>query len=131
MIIITSGTKSANVQATKKLLEEKEKTIQVLKKILKVLGMQHVQLSELTVLQQEKDKIYQELMDFKGKMLKLHKDKEAYEIEGSGFLSQISTFNANRKEEEEVLEELMSQPLIQTEDEVNKSPAEDLYVSMS
>ena len=30
--IINSGTKLANVQASKKLLEEKEKTIQVLKK---------------------------------------------------------------------------------------------------
>ena len=46
-------------------------------------------------------------------------------------MSQISAFNANRKEEEEVLEELMIQLLIQTEDEVNKSPADDLFVAMS
>ena len=67
--------------ATKNFLEEKEKTIKFLKKKLKVPGVQHIQLSELTVLQQEKDKIYQELMEFKGKMLKLQKDKEVWEIE--------------------------------------------------
>ena len=33
--------------------------------------------------------------------------------------------------QEEVLEELMIQPLIQTKDEVNEYPAEDLSVSMS
>ena len=38
-------------------------------------------------------------MEFKGKMLKLQKDKEAWEIERSGFVSQIWAFNANRKEE--------------------------------
>ena len=32
--------------------------------------MQHVHLSELIVLQQDKDKIYHELMDFKGKNVK-------------------------------------------------------------
>ena len=112
-----------NAQANKKLLEEKEKTIQVLKKKLKVTGTQHIQLYELTVLQQEKDKIYQELMEFKGKMLNLQKDKEAWEIEWSVFVSHISAFNVNQREEEEVLEELTSQCLIHNEDKVNESPA--------
>ena len=70
-------------------------------------------------------------MEFKGKMLKLQKDKEAQEIEQSRFVSHISSFNANRKEEEEVLEELMSQTLIHNEDQVNESPTDELYVSMS
>ena len=89
--LITSGTKPTNFQATKKLLEEKEKTIQFLQKKLKVPVAQHVQLSKLTVLQQEKDKIYQELMEFKGKMLNLSKDKDAYEIERSVFVSHMSS----------------------------------------
>ena len=46
-------------------------------------------------------------------------------------MSQIPAFNANQKGEEEVLEELMSQPLIQNEDQVNESPADELFVSMS
>ena len=46
-------------------------------------------------------------------------------------MSHISSVNDNRKEEEEVLEELMSQPMIQNEDRVNKSPANELPVSMS
>ena len=70
-------------------------------------------------------------MDLKGKMLKLQKDKEAQEIKQYGFVSQNSSFNGNQKEEEEVLEELMSQPLIQNEDQVNESPTDDLYVAMS
>ena len=52
---------------TKNLLEEKENTIQALKKKLKVPGTQHVQLSELTVLQKEKEKIHQDLMDLREK----------------------------------------------------------------
>ena len=46
-------------------------------------------------------------------------------------MSHLSSFNANQKEEEEVLEEFMSQPLIQTKDQVNKSHADDLSISMS
>ena len=42
--LINSGTKPTNVQATKKLLEEKEKAIQVLKKKLKVQCTQHAHL---------------------------------------------------------------------------------------
>ena len=56
---------------TKKLLEEKENTIQVLKKKLKVPNDEHIQSLELFTLQEEKEKIYQEMMDYKGKSLKL------------------------------------------------------------
>ena len=63
-------------------------------------------------------------MDFKGKILKLQEEKKSWEVEQSDFISQISILNANRREEEEVLEELMTQPLIQIEDQVNASLAE-------
>ena len=111
--------------------KKKKKSIQVLKKKLKVPGTQQVQLYELTVLQQEKDQIYQELMEFKGKILKLQKDKEDSKIERYGLVSRISSFNDNQKEEEVVFQELMSQPLIHNEDQVNKSPTDELSVSMS
>ena len=52
--IISLGTEPNNVQAMKKLLEEKDNTIQVLKKKLKVPNNEHVQSSELFTLQEEK-----------------------------------------------------------------------------
>ena len=51
------------MQATKKLLEEKDNTIQVLEKKLKIPNVEHSRSSELFTLQEEKDKIYQEMMD--------------------------------------------------------------------
>ena len=48
----------------------------MLKKKLKVPGTKHVQSSELTILEQEKGKIHQELMDYKGRMLKLQEEKQ-------------------------------------------------------
>ena len=48
--IISLGTEPNNMQATKKLLEEKDNTIQVLKKKLKVPNTEHVQSSELFTL---------------------------------------------------------------------------------
>ena len=43
--VISLGTKPSNMQATKKLLEEKDNTIQVLKKKRKVPNAEHVQYS--------------------------------------------------------------------------------------
>ena len=67
------------MQVTKKLLEEKDNTIQVLKKKLKVPNTKHVQSSELFALQEEKEKVYQEMMDYKGKSLKLQEEKDVWE----------------------------------------------------
>ena len=69
--VISLGTEPSIMQVTKKLLEEKDNTIQVLKKKLKVPNVEHVQSSELFALQEEKEKVYQEMMDYKGKSLKL------------------------------------------------------------
>ena len=77
--LVILGIEPNNTQLTKKLLEEKENTIQMLKQKLKVPGAQHVQYSELTVLQQEKEKIHQEMMDYKGKMLKLQEENKTWE----------------------------------------------------
>ena len=61
--VVSLGNEPGNVQETKNLLEEKDNTIQVLKKILKIPNAEHAQSSELFTLQEEKDKIYQEMMD--------------------------------------------------------------------
>ena len=61
--VISLGSEPGNVQATKKILEEKDNTIHVLKKKLKIPNTEHAQSPELFTLQEEKDKVYQEMMD--------------------------------------------------------------------
>ena len=62
--VVSLGTEPGNIQVTKKILEEKDNTIQVLKKKLKVPNAEHAQSSKLFTLQEEKEKIYQEMMDY-------------------------------------------------------------------
>ena len=69
-------------------------------------------------------------MDYKGKVLKLKEEKKSWEVESSGLIPHISILNTNQREEEEVLEELMSQPLMHNEDQMNESPTEELSVTM-
>ena len=69
------------------------------------------------MLQQEKKKNHQEMMDYNGKMLKLQEEEQDWEIERSGLLSQVLVLNTNRREEEEALEELMNQPLDYNEEQ--------------
>ena len=52
--IISLGTEPNSVQEMKKLMEEKDNTIQVLKKKLKVPNTRHVQSSDLIAIQEEK-----------------------------------------------------------------------------
>ena len=68
------------------------------------------------MLQQEKKKNHQEMMDYNGKMLKLQEEEQDWEIERSGLLSQVLVLKTNRREEE-VLEELMNQPLDYNEEQ--------------
>ena len=56
-------------------------------------------------------------MDYNGKMLKLQEEEQDWEIERSGLLSQVLVLNTNLREEEEVLEELMNQPLYYNEEQ--------------
>ena len=71
------------------------------------------------------------MMYYKGNVLKLQEEKQSWEVEMSGLISHISVFNANQREEEKLLEELMSRPLIQNEDQMNDSPAKEMSVTMS
>ena len=57
-------------QAIKKILAEKENTIQLLKNKLKIQATQLIQASKLKVLEKEKDSISQELNDSKEQLLK-------------------------------------------------------------
>ena len=88
--IVSLGTKIGNMQVTKKLLEQKDNTIQVLKKKLKVPNAEHVQYLELFTLQEEKQKFYQEMMDYKGKSLKFQEEKNKWEVERTELMAQIA-----------------------------------------
>ena len=79
--VIISGGERGSTDATRKILVEKDNTIQVLKRKLTILNSEHAQSSELLALQQEKDKIHQEMMEYKGKMVKLQEEKNKWETE--------------------------------------------------
>jgi FtsZ-binding cell division protein ZapB len=59
----------------KKLLDEKENTIQTLKKKLKIPASEHVQTPELTTIEQENESLQQEVISYKAKMVQLEKEK--------------------------------------------------------
>ena len=71
------------------------------------------------------------MMDYKGKMLKLQEEKQAWEVERLVLISHISILNRLQREEEEVLEQLMNQPLIHNEEQMTESHVEDMSVAMS
>lgn len=60
----------------KKLLDEKENTIQSLKKKLKIPISDHPQMEELLTLQKEKYYFQQEVLNSKAKILQIENDKE-------------------------------------------------------
>ena len=88
--MISLGDETWNTQAIKRLLEEKDNALQVLKKKLKIPSSEHVQSSELVALQEEKDKIHQEMMEYKGKTVKLQEEKNKWETERTELMTQIS-----------------------------------------
>ena len=63
------GSKPGNMQHFKKVLDEKEKTIQSLKKKLKIHITDHAQIEELSILQQKKYSLDQEVLNLKAKVL--------------------------------------------------------------
>ena len=132
------GSEPGNAQATKKILEEKDNTIQVLKKNLKIPNTEHSQSPELFTLQEEKDKVYQEMMDYKGKALKLQEDKNIWEVERAELMTHISKLKKDQNDEKEIMEELMSQTpvdtylsLVNIEKLLSEVSADDLLVPMS
>ena len=56
--IVSSGNEKDNTRAIRRMLEEKDNALQVLKKKLKISSTEHVQSSKLLPLQEEKDKIH-------------------------------------------------------------------------
>ena len=120
------------------MLEEKDNALQVLKEELKIPGTEHVQSSELLALQEEKDKVHQEMMEYKGRAGELQEEKDRWEAERSELLSQISLMKKDQNDEKEIMEELMIQTptsedlsIVNIEKPLDDFSADDLLVPMS
>ena len=60
--VIELGIDPSNTNPIKDLIKEKDIEIQVLKKKLKIPNTQHIQTPELLAFQEERDKIYKEML---------------------------------------------------------------------
>ena len=80
-------------------LEEKDNSLQVLKKRFKIPSTEHVQSSELLTLQEERDRIHQEMMEYKGKTVKLQEEKDKWEMERNELIAQTSLLKKDQNEE--------------------------------
>ena len=105
---------------------------------MKIPSTEHVQSSELLALQEEKDKIHQEMMEHKGKVVKLQEEKDKWETERNELIAQISLLKKNQIDEKEIMEELMSQTptdedlsIMNIEKPLNDFYGDDLLVPMS
>ena len=54
-------------------------------------------------------------MDYKGKSLKLQEEKNKWEVERTELMAQIVKLKKDQNDEKEVMEELMSQPFVDTD----------------
>ena len=104
---------------------------------MKIPSSKHVQSSDLLALQEEKDKIHQEMMEYKGKTVKLQEDKNKWAIERIELVTQISQLKKDQNDEKEIMEELMSQTptdeyltIVNIEKPLNDFSADDLLVPM-
>ena len=105
---------------------------------MKIPSTEHVQSSELLALQEEKDKIHQDMMEHKGKAVKLQEEKDKWETEWDELIAQISLLKKDQNDEKEIMEELMSQTptdedlsIVNIEKPLNDFSADDLLVPMS
>ena len=108
------------------------------KKKLKNPNYEHVQSPKLFALQEEKDEVYQEMMDYKGKALKLQEEKNKWEMERVELMTQILKLKKNQNDEKKIMEESMSQTLVDTdlslvniENTLSEFSVDDLLVPMS
>ena len=77
-------------------------------------------------------------MDYKGKLLKMQEEKDKWETEKDELIAHIARLNKDQNDEKEVMEELMNQPLVDTDEPLvnvekplNEFSADALLFSMS
>jgi FtsZ-binding cell division protein ZapB len=109
--IMVVGAEPGNMQPIKKFLEEKENTIQVMKKKLKIPGMSMCKPHKLTTLQQEKYSLQQELMNYKEKVLQLEDEKQEWQKERDELL--LRNVTASSSQEKDVSTENMVKSMSQ------------------
>ena len=83
-------------QETKNILAEKESTIQLLKKKLKIPSTQLIQDSKLTELEKESESLSQELNDSKARLLNLAGEQNQWEKEKGFLIAKIDVLNENQ-----------------------------------
>ena len=79
--LIEVGVNPQEKKPVKRLLEEKDKTIQSLKKILKIPIIDHPQTEEMMMLQKERDDFHDEVLNLKAMVLQLQEEKEQLQQE--------------------------------------------------
>ena len=89
-------------------------------------------------LQEETDKVHQEMMEYKGKAVELQEEKDRWEAEQNELLSHISLMKKDQSDEKEIMEELMSQTptdedlsIVNIDKPLDNFSADDLLVPMS
>ena len=89
-------------------------------------------------LQEENDKVHQEMMEYKGKAVELQEEKDRWEAERDALLSQIFLMKKDQSDEKEIMEELMSQApidedlsIVNIDKPLDNFSADDLLVPMS
>ena len=82
--------------------------------------------------------IHQDMMEYKGKTVKLQEERDKSEVEQNELITQISRLKRDQNEEKEITEELMSQTptdedltIVNIEKPLNDFSADDLLVPMS
>ena len=109
-----------------------------MKKRLKIPSTEHVQSSELLALEEENDRIHQDMMEYKGKTMNLQEERDKWETEQNELIAHISWLKRDQNEEKEIMEELMIQTptdedltIVNIEKPLNDFSADDLLVPMS
>ena len=94
--LISSGSTPADKKANKNLLDEKDKLIESLQKKLKGAPAKHPRTEEIVVIQAEKDRLGNEVLELKAKLL------------------QVSQLNEElmREKEELINQQVISEPLV-------------------
>ena len=94
--LISSGSTPANKKLNKKLLDEKDKLIESLQKKLKGTPTEHPQTEEIVVIQVEKDRLNNEVLELKAKLLQVNQLNE----------------ELTREKEELINQQVISEPLV-------------------
>ena len=94
--MLTADSETDKGEATHKLLNEKENTIQLLKNKLKIPATQLIQATKLTELKKEKEMLSQELNNHKAKVLNIIEEHSQWENEKCFLIANIDVLNENQ-----------------------------------